>query len=133
MKQRLTPLRQEIAGYIEASETPVSIKSIAASFHERCNLSTVYRGLDFLEEHEIVRSLNIAGTRHYYSPEKNGHAHFLICKNCREILSFETCSIGEMQATLEKELGYTITHHMVSFEGYCRKCYKSIQKKVKNR
>lgn len=92
------------------------------------NLSTVYRNLNTLTEKGILsRSISQDG-KAYYSLLSQGHGHRLFCTSCNDIISIDSCPLGELQEKLEKETGYRILDHSLEFKGLCPKCLSKIDK-----
>ncbi len=130
---KLSPARQEILSIVKKSGRPLPAREIKASLaDEGVNLSTVYRGLDFLEKSDFVRSIPLGGARYYYSSREDGHGHFLVCRECREIIDFDECVVESLQGTLQEKYGYEITGHAIFFEGLCSECRKWKNRKLKN-
>ena len=77
--KRLTKHRKEILDIVAGSDTPQSAKMVISKMAEKPDLSTVYRGLEYLEEKKYINSVSFSDTRYYYSAAKKYKGHFIIC------------------------------------------------------
>ncbi|GAG89126.1 unnamed protein product, partial [marine sediment metagenome] len=87
MKLKLTVLRKEILEVIDNAEKPLNAKIVGKRIKSEPYLSTIYRALDFLETKNLIHSVSFSGVKFYFT-SKQGNGHFLVCKECREILEF---------------------------------------------
>ncbi len=129
MNRNLTQLRSEILDMINRSQVPINAKSIHTNLSAMPNLSSVYRALDFLQKASHIQSISIAGTNFYFTEDKHGHGHFIFCNECHEIKQFDDCVLDDLQKKLEKKYNYSITSHIVYFNGFCPECRKYREKK----
>jgi len=129
---KLTKLRKEVLKIIDNSEKIISTKNIWKLLSPQPNITSVYRSIDHLESKEYIQSISISGIKYLISKKKKGHGHFIICRECKEIINFDDCVIQSLQKKLEKNLGYNITSHVLYFEGYCKDCEKALLKKQTN-
>ncbi|MDK2954067.1 MAG: Fur family transcriptional regulator, ferric uptake regulator [Kosmotoga sp.] len=121
--KRLTELRKEILRIIETSEVPLNAEEIYQKLETKPNLSSVYRGLSFLEDNGMIKSISFdSHVRFFYPVEKNHPLHFIYCKNCRKIEVFNECFADRIQAQIEKKHDCTITDHVFYFIGLCSEC-----------
>jgi len=132
MKINLTNLRKEILRVINTSEKPINAKTIAQRIKLRPNLSTIYRALDFLETNEFIYSVSFSSVKFYFGG-RSGHGHFLVCKECQEILEFSDCVVRNLQKKIQKKFDYTITDHVLYFKGLCPECQSYLNKKKRVR
>jgi Fur family ferric uptake transcriptional regulator len=130
MKTRLTRLRKEILHLIEKAKKPLSVKIIKNRLVRKPNLSSIYRALEFLEKKNLIQRVSFSGISYYYKREE-GQGHFLICKECNEMISFDDCIAENLQKKIQKEYGYKITDHVLYFEGLCTECRNYLHKKAR--
>lgn len=86
------------------------------------NPSTVYRNLNTLTEKGVLSRTIRQNGKAYYTFISHVHCHRLICTSCNDIISVESCPLGELQETLEQETGYQILEHSLEFKGICPEC-----------
>lgn len=121
--KRLTELRKEILRVIETSEIPLNADEIYQKLGTKPNLSTIYRGLSFLEDNGMIKSISFdSHVRFFYPAGKNHPLHFIYCKNCKKIEVFNECFADKIQAQIEQRHGCVITDHVFYFIGLCSKC-----------
>jgi len=130
MKSRLTDLRKQILSIVDNAEKPLNAKMIEKRIKSKPNLSTIYRALYFLETNKHINSVSFSAVKFYYT-NKKGHAHFLVCKKCHEILEFEDCAVKHLQQKIQKQYDYKITDHILYFNGLCLECQNYLNKKAK--
>ncbi|MDO5732674.1 MAG: transcriptional repressor [Eubacteriales bacterium] len=125
-----TRQREMILEKLLAAETPVSAADLFLALHEqdeRISLSTIYRNLDALTEHKILRSVKLPGDESlYYEINSGGHIHYALCLNCRQIFALDSCPIPDQFEELEA-IGFQCTGHKVEIYGYCQSCRSKIQ------
>lgn len=85
-------------------------------------IATVYRALGFLEEVNLITSINF-GTdgKKYESSTKEHHDH-LICTNCGKIVEFVDDEIEKRQDNIAHENSFKITSHSMQIYGICQDC-----------
>ncbi len=126
---KLTPVREEILSIIEDAGIPVNVSVIMDTLTSTPNISTVYRALDYFERNQYVHSISLSGMRYYYGSSRGGHGHFLFCRECRELITFDDCIVHTLQKKLQKQYEYQISSHVLFFEGLCGECGKLQHKK----
>ncbi|MCA9395214.1 MAG: transcriptional repressor [Candidatus Omnitrophica bacterium] len=132
---RMTQPRREIMKVLESTEGHLTAEDIYLQVHEiypNIGLTTVYRNLEFLNEHGIVAKICFQhGKAKYelaeqYSPV--GHHHHLVCDECTKIINYNDFMQEEVEflETVERGLSrrykFRITHHEIQFNGLCQDC-----------
>lgn len=89
-----------------------------------CDLATIYRNLQALEQVGLVEKLQWGDSRARYEIKHSSahhHHHHLICRNCRKIEIIESCALS---APLSKKLarGFKDISHQLDFFGLCPRC-----------
>src|SRR6185503_11499940 len=69
--------------------TPAEIHLRAQAYYPRTGLVTVYRTLDVLTECGAVRKMHQPDGCHSYARASTGHAHHIVCENCRSVVEFD--------------------------------------------
>lgn len=127
----LSPLRADILDIITTYKKPITAKNIFEKLSINADLSNVYRGLKFLEAKGIVSSISYLGVKYYFLFNDN-HGHFLFCRECQEILSFNKCFAHSIEDEIQEQFNYNIERHVFYFEGTCEICTKALEKKRNN-
>lgn len=80
--------------------------------------TTIYNTLDLLEEHQIIKKINIENQEAHYDFIYQDHGHFQ-CEVCQKIFDFKV----NIDAKPIQELqGFFIKKQSVYFQGTCPKC-----------
>ena len=104
-----------------AALTPGEIHAQAQAHYAHTGLVTVYRTLGLLAECGLVQRVHGADDCHAYAPVAQGHAHHLVCENCRSTIEFSNCDLEKLVKTLQRRTGFTISGHSLELFGYCPK------------
>ena len=85
--------------------------------------ATVYRTLAMLVEGDFLESLE-AGRGELLYEHVLGHRHHdhIVCLDCGRIEEFVDERIEELQMEACKRKGFTLVHHSLRLEGYCKAC-----------
>ncbi len=124
---RLTALRLRVLELVWQSHKPLGAYDILAVLSEtdgrRAAPPTVYRALDFLQEHGLVHrlaSLNaFVGCSH---PEQPHQGQFLICRACHTSVELEQSSIGAAIISSAASVGFSVEGQTVEVLGLCASC-----------
>ncbi len=124
---RATPQRLLLLSILEQSGRHLDAQELHSAARRQMpniNLATVYRVLDALKRHRLVRQ-QYFGRDHkrelFESASSGEHYHFT-CLGCGAVVEFSTALIEQAQQELAASLGITFTHACVCFEGYCQEC-----------
>lgn len=122
--------RQAVIEILEQSSSPLPIEIIheQATHMTTMNVSTVYRTITILCEHNIVIKTTNQEGKSYYQLNRHRHEHYLICKNCQKIIPVEECPLHDLETKLEKQTGFKINEHRLEFIGLCPKCQKNLHR-----
>jgi Fur family ferric uptake transcriptional regulator len=122
---KLTQPRRAVIKVMAAAKaalTPAEIHGLAQATYKHTGLVTVYRTLSLLAECGLVQRVHGADDCHAYAPVADGHAHHLVCNNCRSTIEFENCDLDKLVSALQHRTGFTISGHWLELFGYCPKC-----------
>ena len=124
MEIRMTPARRAI---LEALET-TCCHPTADELHDclrkalpRVSLGTVYRNLDVLTRHGLIRTVEGAGEQRRYDAVLRPHYH-VRCVRCGRVDDVDPVDLSWLERKLEDESGYDVRGHMLVFEGVCPRC-----------
>jgi Fur family ferric uptake transcriptional regulator len=87
----------------------------------RISLATVYRNLDYLERHGLIRVVREPGGRRRYDAAQGSH-HHLWCTSCGRVKDVRLAPDAKVETLLEDAFGYTIDGCSLSFLGTCPEC-----------
>ena len=101
MSMKFTENRKKIYDLIHKSKKPLSAEQIHEKLKPDLNLSTVYRGIEYLQSENLIRSVSFGSVIKYFF-SKNSHKHFLYCQHFHEIIVFNDCAADQLQKTVKK-------------------------------
>ncbi len=85
-------------------------------------IATVYRALSFLEEVNLITSINFGvDGKKFESNQKDHHDH-LICTGCGKIVEFIDDEIEKRQDRIAKKNKFKVTSHSMQLYGVCKTC-----------
>lgn len=90
----------------------------------RISMGTVYRNLDLLARHGLVRMLTEPGGRRRYDTRRDDHDH-VWCVSCGRVGDVRLSPSARPEDAIEDACGYEIRGHRLSFLGVCPECGKS--------
>jgi len=121
---RLTQQRTAILRLINQSDRHWDAEGIVSALNrdgQRIGIATVYRGLQALEQAELVTALQIDGRKHYERADKAHHDH-LICLHCGAIEEFCSEEIEKLQQQIAVARSFAVSHHALTLYGRCQRC-----------
>jgi len=122
---RMTPQRMMILEAVEAAEDHISAEEIYTRVCQRyphINISTVYRTLELLKEHELVTETDMGDGRVRYHSIKKGHHHHLVCQKCGAIIDLDESVLEPLKDVLSKEYGFDADLKHLAIFGCCNRC-----------
>ena len=127
---RLTVLRKRVLELVWQSHRPMGaydlLETLAREDDRRPAPPTVYRALDFLQEHGLVhRIASLTAFIGCASPEHNHQGHFLICRNCRVAIELDQSLIQPTIHRVAELQGFTVEAETVEISGLCAHCQEA--------
>lgn len=127
---RLTPLREQVFKVVWKSHKPLGAYAILELLQKEQGEGakqlappTVYRALDFLQQHRLVH--RIASLNAYIgccSPTNAHQSHFLICRRCDSTVELATATISDAIASAAAHSGFVVEGECVEVIGLCPDC-----------
>jgi len=129
---RGTKQRVMVMDILEKAETPLTADDIyirASLYEGHIDLSTVYRTLEVFAEKGIVIKTNITvNNKALFETNREKHNHYLVCVNCRKMLSIDQCPLEGYEELLKKSTSFDILGHRLQVYGHCPECKKQTGK-----
>ncbi len=103
----------------------MSAEAIAARARRHCpsiGLVTVYRTLDLLELLGIARRVHGPTGCHGYALASIDDGHFLVCRDCNEVIEFEGCDVDRVVRRVTRHTGFRVETHLLELVGLCPTC-----------
>ncbi len=89
--------------------------------YPRISKGTVYRNLNLLEADGRVERLFFPGSPDRFDVETHPHNH-VRCVRCGRIFNLEPDGREDIDRRIERETGFTIEKHSITFQGVCPEC-----------
>ncbi|MGM8211675.1 ferric iron uptake transcriptional regulator [Virgibacillus sp. W0430] len=126
---KLTPQREAtLRVLLEREEDHLSAENVFLLVKEKApeiGLATVYRTLELLSELKIVDKINFGDGVSRYDLRKEGVEHFhhhLVCMECGAVDEIIEDLLGEVEQIVEKDWGFQVKDHRLTFHGICKQC-----------
>ncbi len=123
--RRTKALEELIATLLEAGR-PMTLSELAASkrLADQCDKATVFRLLQRLAAHGLVRRLGLHERAAYFTLLVPGkHNDYLICTSCGRIEAIQApCPVHQLEEEIREKTGYRNLYHELEFFGVCPAC-----------
>lgn len=118
-KQRIALLKT-----LHKLKNPSSIETIFQNLPDgTCDLATVYRSLQQLEDIHIVDRTYFSNGAALFALKESGHhhSHHIQCTKCEKLVAIDSCFLKESTQQLKK-MGFQQITHRLEFFGVCERC-----------
>ena len=123
---RRTKALEELLTTLLESARPMTLAELVASARlaDQCDKATVFRLLQRLVEHGIVRRLGLHERAAYFTLLLPGrHSDYLICTACGSIEAITApCPVHELEEEIRNKTGFRNLYHELEFFGLCPHC-----------
>jgi len=120
---RRTKALEEMITTLLENERPMTLAELVAS-NQAADQSTVFRLLQRLTEHGMVRRLGLHERAAYFTLLVPGrHSDYLICTSCGSIEPIQApCPVHQLEDEIREKTGFRNLYHELEFFGVCPKC-----------
>lgn len=123
---RRTKALEELLATLVEAKRPMTLAELSTSprLTELCDKATVYRLLQRLTGHGILRRLGLHERAAYFTLLQPGkHSDYLICTGCGKIEAITApCPVHDLEDEIREKTGYQGLYHELEFFGTCPKC-----------
>ncbi len=122
---RLTPQRQMVLEIVAEESGHLSAEEIHQRVRERypyVDLSTIYRILEFLKQHNIVTETDLGGGRLVFEQCLEKPHHHLVCRTCGETTELTHDFLEPLERSLLEAYGFHADINHLAIFGVCVKC-----------
>ena len=123
---RRTKALEELLVTLLESTRPMTLAELVSSARlaDQCDKATVFRLLQRLIEHGIVRRLGLHERAAYFTLLVPGrHNDYLICTGCGSIEAITApCPVHELEDEIRNKTGFRNLYHELEFFGLCPHC-----------
>jgi Fur family transcriptional regulator, ferric uptake regulator len=120
---RLSTSRRLVLEALFAAERPVSAEQLAGSLS--IELTSVYRNLETLEAHGLVRHVHLGHGPGLYMLVGQGEHEYLYCERCGEARAIDPQELEPIRATIAEQFGYQARFTHFPIVGTCPDCLGS--------
>lgn len=123
---RRTRALEELLATLHGAPRPMTLTELAAApgLATLCDKATVFRLVQRLTQHGIVRRLGLHERAAYFTlllPDR--HNDYLICTGCGTISAIDApCPVHELEEQIREQTGYRCLYHELEFFGLCPAC-----------
>lgn len=127
--ERITGVRKAIVEILSTGHNPLSVPELLASLKKKkliVNKTTVYRQLELLLFHKVVREVRFQDRRVRYELSLGeDHHHHLVCIKCHKTddISFDE-DLERQEKTILAKKKFKVLNHSLEFYGLCANCQK---------
>lgn len=123
---RRTKALEELLSTLLENGRPMTLAELAASkrLADQCDKATVFRLLQRLAGHGIVRRLGLHERAAYFALLVPGtHSDYLICTRCGSIEAIQApCPVHQLEDEIRRKTGFRNLYHELEFFGVCPHC-----------
>ena len=87
-------------------------------------LTTVYRNLQVLIKHGLIRSRHLPTGEVLYTPVDRD-IHHLTCVQCGETSKMEGCPVKDIHSPKKNTKKFQLLFHTLEYFGLCQNCYQA--------
>lgn len=104
------------------TQKPITAEDIFEQNISNLNLSTVYRCIQRLKDHDIINEVNLSSERRYFELANRKHHHHLTCTSCETIVDIPCATNIIKRISPSKYKFNSIENHSLELFGVCNKC-----------
>ena len=121
---RASSARRLVLEALYAGDEPVTAEEIAAGLDgrlPRSDLASVYRNLETLEAHGLVRHFHVGHGAGMYAPAGDAR-DYLACESCGALRAVDPESLAPVREYLRRRFGLTAGFSHFPIVGHCSAC-----------
>ncbi|MBG0744695.1 MAG: transcriptional repressor [Cylindrospermopsis raciborskii KL1] len=120
---RLTRNQQAVLDTLHQQADALSAQELYRLLRERqaIGLATIYRALETLKMHGLIKSRMCANGEALYSSVVSDQ-HYLTCLQCGQSFPLDYCPVQELESHLQASVQFKVYYHTLEFFGICEPC-----------
>lgn len=120
---RISTARRMIVNYLFEAEAPVSAQQIAAGLDRApLDLASVYRNLETLQEHGVVRHFHAGHGPGRYVLIGGREREYLACDRCGAIEEVDRSELDSLREEVQERFGFAVGFTHFPMVGLCPRC-----------
>ncbi|WP_408636394.1 Fur family transcriptional regulator [Paracoccus onchidii] len=125
----LTPLRRIVLEVLLGFHGPARAYELIRALQDRLGKQvgppTVYRALDFLQQHGLVTRIESQNAFLPSSPDTVGRGAFLLCNDCGTSFQIDMTDLDAEFSRHAALQGFQIARRIIELQGICRDCQRA--------
>jgi Fur family ferric uptake transcriptional regulator len=117
---RLSTSRRLVLEALFDADSPMSAEEIASGLE--LELTSVYRNLETLERHGLVRHVHLGHGAGRYALVGRGEREYLYCERCGAVRALEPSELDPVRRQITKRFGYAVRFTHFALVGNCPDC-----------
>jgi Fur family ferric uptake transcriptional regulator len=120
---RISTARRMIVNYLFETGAPVSAQQIASGLDRTpLDLASVYRNLETLEEHGVVRHFHAGHGPGRYVLVGGGQREYLACDRCGAVEEVDRAELDAVRDRVQERFGFEVGFTHFPMVGLCPSC-----------
>jgi Fur family ferric uptake transcriptional regulator len=119
---RMSTPRRLVLEALFASEAPQSAEQIAR--RSSLDLTSVYRNLEIIERHGLVRHVHLGHGPGLYALLGRGEREYLFCERCHAVRALPPDELDPIRDSVRERFGYEARFTHFAIVGTCPACRK---------
>jgi Fur family transcriptional regulator, ferric uptake regulator len=120
---RISTARRMIVNFLFEAGGPVSAQQIASGLGQTpLDLASVYRNLETLEEHGVIRHFHAGHGPGRYVLAGGGEREYLACDRCGAIEEVDLTELDPVRDQVQDRFGYEVGFTHFPMVGLCPRC-----------
>lgn len=120
---RVSTSRRLVLEALYAATAPISAEHIASSL--QLELTSVYRNLETLERHGLIRHVHLGHGPGLYALVGRGEREYLYCDRCGAVRAVDPGEFEPVRALVRERSGYEVRFAHFALVGVCPDCARS--------
>ncbi|HUA02749.1 MAG TPA: transcriptional repressor [Solirubrobacteraceae bacterium] len=117
---RLSTPRRLILEALFAADGPVAASDLARELS--IDESSVYRNLEVLEHHGLVRHVHLGHSAGLYTLVSENEVEYLYCERCARVTTVSPSRLDPVRKRIKAEFGFTARFGHFPIVGVCEEC-----------
>ena len=120
---RLSTPRRLVLEALFAADGPVAAGDLARELG--IDESSVYRNLEVLEHHGLIRHLHLGHSAGLYILVSEAEVEYLYCERCAKVTTVAPARLDPLRERIKREFGFTARFAHFPIVGVCNECAPS--------
>lgn len=116
---RLSSARRTVLEALFAAPSPLTAEALAR--HARCDLASVYRNLETLEDAGVARHVHVGHGAGLYMPAADA-TELVVCERCGARADIDPRVTADVRAAVRHATGFTPRFDHFPLAGLCPRC-----------